>query len=424
MPARPGSPSSRSGGGDRPRREGRGDRPARAGGERKPGGGKRPPRRDAPPAGRGPRPEREDQGGRGPRAEGRPPRRDAPAADRAGRPARRDAPISKPRPAEDDQGARGKRGDGRPTGQRRVDKAVIWKPGPSARVVGAEAGSDLAHFIALGGEGQLSVRAIRRALDAGSCRVNGMVERYGSRQLKRGDVVEFYIPTSLPRDHDFDPARVLWNADDILAYDKPAGLPVTPDDQGRKWNLQSLLRAKFPDIIAVHRLDADTSGVVLFARAEKVARALEDAFREHKVKKTYLALVRGHPRETGEHRSYLVKVASQKGHELWASGKGRDAREAITTWKLEERVGAYASLMRIEPQTGRHHQIRIHFSEIGHPIYGDRLYGDRADPIHVTRHLLHAWNLELPRPDGRGQIVITTPFPAEFDEAMKLLRKV
>lgn len=424
MPARPGSHSSRSGG-DRGRSEGRGgQRPARP---QHPGGrGEDRPQREARPQ-RGVTRGGEDRPQRGgARGEERPVRPErGGGSPRPARPARDAAASGRgARPEREERKGQGKRSDGRPSGQRRVDKGAIWRPGPSARVVGTEAGSDLAHFIALGGEGKLSVRAIRRALDAGSCRVNGMVERYGSRQLKRGDVVEFYIPTSLPRDHDFDPKRVLWDADGILAYDKPAGLPVTPDDQGRKWNLQSLLRAKFPDIIAVHRLDADTSGLVLFARAEKVARALEDAFREHRVKKTYLALVRGHPRETGEHRSYLVKVASQKGHELWASGKGRDAREAITTWAVEERVGAYASLVRVEPQTGRHHQIRIHFSEIGHPIYGDRLYGDRADPIHVTRHLLHAWNLELPRPDGRGNLTITTPFPPEFTEAMKLLHKV
>jgi RluA family pseudouridine synthase len=307
-------------------------------------------------------------------------------------------------------------------GERRTP---IWKPGASARTVGSEAGTDLAHFIAFSAKGQLSVRAIRRALDAGACRVNGHIETFGSRKLKRGDIVEFYIPAQHQRDHDFDDKRLLHASDDIIVYDKPAGLPVTPDDAGRKWNLRDLLQKHFGGlVIAVHRLDADTSGAVIFARSEKTARRLEEAFREHQVKKTYLALVRGHPRESGEFRSYLVKQTSQKGQERWASGRGKEAREAITTWKVQERLGSFASLVEVQPRTGRYHQIRIHFSEMGHPIYGDRQYGDRQDPIHVTRHLLHAWTVEVPHPSGEGFLTFKTPFPADFSEAIKLLKKM
>jgi len=290
-------------------------------------------------------------------------------------------------------------------------------------MVGSEVGTDLAHFIAMGAKGELSVRAIRRALDAGACRVNGHIETFGSRKLQRGEIVEFFIPAQHQRDHDFDPRRLLYDADGVIAYDKPPGLPVTPDDAGRKWNLEALIKAHFGGlVIAVHRLDADTSGTVLFARTQQVARHLENAFREHLVKKTYLALVRGHPRESGEYRSYLVKQKSQKGQERWASGRGSNAREAITTWKVQERVSTFASLVEVKPKTGRYHQIRIHFSEMGHPIYGDRQYGDRQDPIHVTRHLLHASEAEFPHPSGSGSITLKTPFPADLSEAMKLLR--
>jgi RluA family pseudouridine synthase len=304
------------------------------------------------------------------------------------------------------------------------EKGAIWHPGPTARSVGTEAGLDLAHFIALQHR-TLSVRAIRRHLDTGSCRVNGQVERFGSRILKRHDVVEFYVPESRPQDHDFESKRLLRETDAFIAYDKPAGLPVTPDDAGKKWNLLSLLSAKFGHLIPVHRLDADTSGIVIMARNEKTARALEDSFRSHSVQKTYLAIVRGHPRETGLYRSYLVKKASQKGSEKWGSGKGQDAREAETHWTVEERLGKYGSLVRVEPKTGRYHQIRIHFSEMGHPIYGDRIYGDRADPIHVTRHLLHAWQAIIPDPSSKDETMeIKTPMPKEFVDAMAALKKL
>lgn len=308
---------------------------------------------------------------------------------------------------------------------RRNEKPAIWRPGPSARVVDREAGSDLAHFIAEGSKGELSIRSVRRALDQGSCRVNGKVESFGSRKLQRGDVVEFFLPAQHQRDHDFDAKRLLFCDDELVAYDKPPGLPVTPDDGGRKWNLRAVMQDHFAGkIIAVHRLDADTSGIVIFARTEGAARKLEESFREHQITKVYLALVRGHPLDQSEYRSYLVKVADSKGQERWKSGRGRDAREAITTWTVAERIGKYGSLVEVTPKTGRYHQIRLHFSEMGHPIYGDRIYGDRQDPIHVTRHLLHAWKLTFTHPSTGKTINLATPYPNDFTAAVKMLRKV
>jgi RluA family pseudouridine synthase len=214
--------------------------------------------------------------------------------------------------------------------------------------------------------------------------------------------------------------RILHDAGGVLAYDKPAWLPVTPVEGPKSWSLLDILKASVEGpVIPVHRLDADTSGIVLFAREERVARALEELFREHAVTKTYHALVRGHPREQGERRSYLVKVESGQGFERWRSGRGPDAREAITAWEVEERIGAYASLVRVSPRSGRYHQIRIHFSEMGHPIYGDRAYGDRQDPIHVGRHLLHASRVELELAGER--IDVRSRLPREFLQARERL---
>jgi len=181
---------------------------------------------------------------------------------------------------------------------------------------------------------------------------------------------------------------------------------------------------EFPDIIPVHRLDADTSGIVLFARNQELATRLDAMFRAHGVKKTYLAIVRGHPPEQGLRKSYLVKCESRRGFERWASGRGADAREAITAWEVEERLGHWASRVRVEPRTGRHHQIRLHFSEMGCPIYGDRIYGDRADPIHAGRHLLHASQVELPNPAGGPALTIHSSAPREFAQAEAALRKL
>ncbi len=334
----------------------------------------------------------------------------------APRPASSQRPDGAPRPGNNQ----------RKGGPRRIDskedKGALWKPGPSAQIVGAESGDDLAHFIASRQSG-LSIRAVRRALDAGACRVNGAVERFGSYIVRRGDVVEFFIPKKRPEDHDYEPERLVHDDDGIVVYDKPPGLSVTPPES-RRWNLLDCLKKQFGELHAVHRLDADTSGLVIFSRTKLGADQLEEYFRAHRVKKTYLAIVRGHPRDSGIYRSYLVKVSEQQGHERWRSGRGPDAREAVTEWKVEERIGAYASLVEVSPQTGRYHQIRIHFSEMGHPVYGDRLYGDRRDPIHVTRHLLHAWKVKLPNPMGGRELELKTKFPEDFTEAKRLLAKV
>jgi 23S rRNA pseudouridine955/2504/2580 synthase/23S rRNA pseudouridine1911/1915/1917 synthase len=299
------------------------------------------------------------------------------------------------------------------------DKGAIWTPGPNARTIRVEVGMDLAHFLVNSAKGSLSVRAARRHLENGCCRIDGQVETYGSRILKRGEVVEFFLPEE--HEHHFDRARVLLDDVGVLAYDKPAFLPVTPTDAHKSWSLLDILTAQFGEVHAVHRLDADTSGIVLFARSKQVAERLEAMFRDHAVEKTYHAIVRGHPRESGTYRSYLVKVASRQGFEKWQSGRGADAREAVTTWEVEQRLGPYASLVRVEPKTGRYHQIRIHFSEMGFPLYGDRTYSDRRDPIHVTRHLLHASRVRLPHPVGGPALDIHCQPPREFAEAIELL---
>ena len=252
------------------------------------------------------------------------------------------------------------------------------------------------------------MRAVRRLLGTGAVTINGQLETFGSRRLKKGEVVDFTLPSTDEQqqiDH-FEAKRVLFDESGLIAYDKPAGLAVTPTDAGKMWHLEKMLSDAVGTVYPVHRLDADTSGIVLFARSKPLADDVSEMFREHKVHKTYQAIVRGYPKESGERRTYLVVKDAQPGFEKWGTGRGSDAREALTKWNTIERLGAYATLAEIEPATGRHHQIRIHFSEMGHPLYGDRVYGDRRDPVLCKRHMLHAVKLRLPRPSGGKPIAI------------------
>jgi RluA family pseudouridine synthase len=304
----------------------------------------------------------------------------------------------------------------------KMNKGALWVPSANAREVRVEVGMDLAHFLVHHSKGKLSVRAARRQLENGCCRINGQVETYGSRQLKYGEIVEFFIADD--NEHTFEAKRLLLDDVGVIAYDKPAYLPVTPTDAIKSWSLLDILTPELGELFPVHRLDADTSGIVLFARSQEIATKLEKLFKDHAVEKTYHAIVRGHPREVGQYRSYLVKKKSQPGFEQWQSGRGPDAREAITHWEVEQRLGHYGSLVRVEPKTGRYHQIRIHFSEMDFPLYGDHLYGDRRDPIHVTRHLLHASRIHLPHPVGGSAIDVRSKLPKDFNDAMMQLRKM
>ena len=286
-----------------------------------------------------------------------------------------------------------------------------------------QAGIDLGHFLAEE-LSNTSVRQARRLLGEARCRINGRLETFGSRRLRPGEVVEFDLPKQKAEPTKFEKKRVLFADEHVIAYDKPAGLAVTPTDDGKQWHLQHFLAKEFGRVWPVHRLDSDTTGIVVMARSAVAAKTLEAYFKERSVAKTYLAVVRGIPAPEGARETYLKPINSQPGHEKWGSGRGTGAVFAATSWVVQENIGTAAALVQVHPETGRHHQIRVHLSEVGHPLIGDRLYGDRADPIHCTRQLLHAAELRLPHPLGREQLHLTAPRPQDMQQALQELREV
>lgn len=331
------------------------------------------------------------------------------------------------KPAQDRGRRRPRGGDDAP--RRRTPRPRAYVPGPGAiTVLGLQDGVDLAHFLAERFPRIGSVRQVRRALDRGLARVNGRVESFGSRRLHKGDIVEFdprqaAIATSAegPR---CERRRILLDEAGVVVYDKPAGLPVTPTDSGKGPNLLAVLEPTLGELFPVHRLDADTTGAVALVRTRELQRTLEEAFRSRAVAKTYHALVRGIPKDEGEWRSRLVCRGAQPGQERWASGDGPGALSALTRWTVEQRF-THGSLVRVEPLTGRFHQVRIHFSEMGFPLFGDRTYGDRADPVPVARHMLHASRLEFPHPTQPGRrLTVNCPLPADFRIALKELDRL
>jgi RluA family pseudouridine synthase len=219
-----------------------------------------------------------------------------------------------------------------------------------------------------------------------------------------------------------------------LAVDKPAGIPVHPVNTVRENSLIRMLRRQEGDemLRLAHRLDRETSGVLLVARDPAAAKALSTAFEKGKVRKEYLAIVSGVMEQDAGRVD--LPIAAARGSRVYVRREAGEAGQpARTDWRVERRVGD-RTLLRVFPLTGRRHQIRVHLAALGHPISGDILYG-RADRDYLDlvrgrrdarkdeggprRHLLHCARLEFNDPGGGGRVAVEAPWPAEFLEALR-----
>jgi 23S rRNA pseudouridine955/2504/2580 synthase len=218
---------------------------------------------------------------------------------------------------------------------------------------------------------------------------------------------------------------VLYRDEHILVIDKPAGL-ATQGGSKLTQHLDRLLpalqfEAAEPPRLA-HRLDKDTSGVLLLARTVQAARELQHLFAQKKLQKIYLALVSGVPipRE-GEIESRMQKEADDAGFESMQSGQGK---KALTRYRVLDHLAKTAALVELEPITGRTHQLRVHCAELGCPIYGDSKYGSR-DATHAAglpaKLQLHAYQLQLPAMFGHKSRMIEAAIPEHMKQAMQQL---
>jgi 23S rRNA pseudouridine955/2504/2580 synthase len=215
-------------------------------------------------------------------------------------------------------------------------------------------------------------------------------------------------PKPRPRDLEALVERVIYCDDDVLAIDKPAGLAVQ-GGTGMTRHLDGMLDALRFDAAdrprLVHRLDKDTSGVLLLGRSAHAAAWLAKAFREKTARKTYWALVVGVPRP---HRGRIDMEVTKAG------GDEADARDAVTYYAVVEQAAQKAAFLALLPLTGRTHQLRVHCAGIGTPIVGDGKYGGAKallPGLETARHLhLHARSIALRRPGG-GLIEVTAPLP-------------
>ena len=204
------------------------------------------------------------------------------------------------------------------------------------------------------------------------------------------------MPVSAPYAPPVDPWLVVVHQDrDLLAVDKPSGLLSVPGRQPG-WQDSALARARrdHTRVYDVHRLDMDTSGLLMMALRRKAEAALKGQFEAHGVRKAYLARVAGQPPEQGSVRLPLTRLGGLPPRNAVDREHGKPAH---TDFRVLER-GDEDCLLLLEPRTGRSHQLRVHMASIGHPILGDRLYAPPAVRAAAGRLLLHAWTLELAHP--------------------------
>ena len=256
--------------------------------------------------------------------------------------------------------------------------------------------------------------------------VNGSTAK-ASYRLKGGELVELDVspplPTTLsPQDI---PITVVYENDDLLVVDKPAGMVVHPAPGHPLGTLVNALLARLPEISRieeglrpgiVHRLDKDTSGLMVVAKNRRAHDHVASQIKERAIRKVYIALATGHL-EPAEGTIAAPIGRDRRNRKRMAVVEG--GRQAETSYLVLERLPSF-TLVEAFPKTGRTHQIRVHFSSLGHPLVGDALYGGRNP--HLDRQFLHAHILGFRLPTSEEYVEFSSPLPVDLDAFLIQLR--
>jgi 23S rRNA pseudouridine1911/1915/1917 synthase len=226
------------------------------------------------------------------------------------------------------------------------------------------------------------------------------------------------------------PLEIVFENRDLIVVNKPAGMVVHPAAGHSAGTLVNAALAHAPEMEGiggeqrpgvVHRLDKDTSGLILLAKNDRAHRFLQEQFRLRKVKKTYLALVDGHPpAPSGRVEAPIGR--DQRSRKKMAVVSPQKGRQAISEYRTRETFAEH-TLLEVSPETGRTHQIRLHMALIGCPVAGDRVYGRRHASLALDRHFLHAARLVVRLPGEAQPRAFSAPLPAELEAVLEDLRQ-
>ena len=211
---------------------------------------------------------------------------------------------------------------------------------------------------------------------------------------------------------------VLFDSSDLIAVDKPEGLSSIIESDPSKPSIHATLEEMYGErLFVVHRLDKDASGVLIFARHADAHRYLNDLFAERRVHKKYLALSHG---RIGDASGTIDRPIRQYGSGRMGVDEAR-GKPSLTAYVVLKRFLAN-TLVEVNPLTGRRHQIRVHLYSIGHPLVGDRRYGEKTCQAAYPRLMLHAQGISFPLPSGE-RLVIESPVPVSFQTVLDSLQR-
>ena len=269
----------------------------------------------------------------------------------------------------------------------------------------------------------LSRAAVQRAITAGACRIDGMPVSTASLKLRAGQEVVLALPdTANELRAEEEAVDILWQDEHLLLCNKPAGLTVHPCPSCPENTLVQRLLHHFPRLReqeglrpgVVHRLDKDTSGLLLVALDEPTRLRMSEAFARREVRKEYLALVQGVPPQTGTCREPLGRHPTAK-IKMAVVPENRGGKAAHSDWRvLWSSPRKDFSLVAVRIHTGRTHQIRVHMAHVGHPLLGDALYAPAPVAARAPRQMLHAWHISFCHPLSGEELEFFCPPPDDM----------
>ena len=278
----------------------------------------------------------------------------------------------------------------------------------------------------------LSRMTVKRLLDEGNILVNGKTPK-ASYKVSTGDVIDIKIddPKEIKLEAQDIPIDVIYEDDDIIVVNKPKGLEVHPANGNPDRTLVKAIMAICKDSLSwiageirpgiVHRLDKDTSGLLIVAKNDKAHINMSEQIKDRKVKKTYVALVRG---QVPENEATINMPIGRSTKDRKKMAVTKNGKEAVTHFKV---IGRYTTknasytLLEIKIDTGRTHQIRVHMAEIGHPVIGDMVYSNGKNEFGIEGQCLHARKLEFKHPITGKEMKLEAPLPEFFQDIINML---
>jgi 23S rRNA pseudouridine1911/1915/1917 synthase len=286
----------------------------------------------------------------------------------------------------------------------------------------------------------LSRATVQRLIDDAQIKVDGAT-RKASYRVRAGETIRVHVPPPEPARPRAEaiPLDILYEDADVLVVNKPAGMVVHPAAGHSSGTLVNAVLAHSPGLSIggverpgiVHRLDRDTSGIIVIAKNDSALRDLQAQFKSHRVRKKYLALVEGRvkpPRgkidapvgRDPKRRQRMAVIPNTLSPSLRGRSVRGLGRDAVTVYRTIASLGE-STLVEAEPHTGRTHQIRVHLAFLGFPVVADGIYGRKKNSFGLTRQFLHAAGLTLTLPGDQREVSFTAPLPPDLRRVLEAL---